>query len=149
MKIFLLKDVEKVGMAGEMVNVKEGFARNVLVPRKQAIIITKKNEAFYKKHEVQVERRKEKIESQTSMLAEKIKSLKITLKRKVHDDGKLYGAIKPVEVVDLLAKKGVSVSKNQIEIPKSIKEKGTFKDSVVIKLSSRLKPKLTLNIIAE
>jgi len=69
------------------------------------------------------------------------------LKRKLHDDGKLYGSVNPSEIVDLLAAHGVSVAKNQIEMEKSIKEKGSYE--VTIKLSSRLQPKVTLNIVSE
>jgi len=94
-----------------------------------------------------VERKKEAIETQTSMLAERIKATQLVLKRKIHDDGKLYGAVNAHEIVDLLAEKGIKVGKSQIEFPKTIKEKGMF--DVIIKLSSRLKPTLTLKIIAE
>ena len=147
MRIFLRKDLEKVGMAGEVIKVVDGYARNYLIPRGLAIEITSKNEAFYQTQTTAVEHRKEVIATQTSMLAEKIKSLKLRLKRKMHDDGKLYGAVNSSEVVDLLAQKGVSIGKNQVEFEKSIKSKGAF--TVTIKLTSRLKPKLTLTIISE
>jgi len=145
MKVFLLKNVEKIGMAGEMVKVKDGFAVNFLIPRKLAVVITPANESFYKKHEKTVDHRKEVIESKTSMLAEKIKALQIKLKCKTHDGGKLYGSVGASEIVDLLAEKGVSVAKNQIEFGKSIKSTGSYK--VVVKLSSKLKPELILKVV--
>jgi len=147
MKVFLRKDIEKVGLAGEIIKVGDGYARNYLIPNGLAIEITKKNETFYAKRIKKVEHRKEVIATQTSMLAEKIKSLKVTLKKKVHDDGKLYGAVNASEIVDLLAKKGVMIAKNQVKIDKSIKTKGTF--VVTIKLTSRLQPQLSLNVVPE
>jgi large subunit ribosomal protein L9 len=147
MKIYLLKDVEKIGLAGEVLKVKDGFASNYLIPRKLAIEVTPENEAFYKTRIKQVEHRKEVISSKTSMLAEKIAALKLVLKRKTHDDGKLYGAINVSEIVDLLKEKGVSVSKSQVEMEKSIKTKGAFE--VTIKLSSSLKPKISLQVLPE
>ncbi len=147
MKVYLLKDIEKVGLAGEIIKVSDGFARNNLFPRKLALEVTAEKEEFFKKREKIVEKRQEKIATQTSMLAEKIKSLKLTLKRKIHDDGKLYGSVNPNEIVELLADNGISIAKNQVDLEKSIKEKGTYE--VTIKLSSRLQPKLTLNVIAE
>lgn len=81
------------------------------------------------------------------MLAEKISSIKITIKRKLHDDGKLYGAINASEIVDMLAEKGISISKSQVELDKAIKTKGSHE--VTIKLSSTLKPVITVNIISE
>jgi len=145
MKIFLLKDVEKLGIAGEVLKVKDGFADNYLIPRKLAIKITPANEDFYKKREKIVERHKEVVASKTSMLAEKIKSLQLKLKTKTHDDGKLYGSVSPADIVELLAEKGISIAKNQVEFGKSIKATGTYK--ITIKLSSKLKPELTLKVV--
>lgn len=147
MKVFLCKDIERIGLAGEIIKVGDGYARNFLIPRKLAVEITKENEPFYVNRVKKVENRKEVIETQTSMLAEKIKNLKITLKKKAHDDGKLYGAVNATEIVDLLAKKGIVIAKNQVKIDKSIKTKGAF--NVTIKLTSRLQPKLSLNIVPE
>lgn len=147
MKIFLLKDVEKVGLAGEVIKVSDGYAMNFLFPRKLAVEITVQNENFYKNREKQVENRKVVISSKSSMLAEKINSIKLTIKRKMHDDGKLYGSINPAEIVELLAEKGVSVTKSQVEIDKAIKAKGSF--DVTIKLSSKLKSTVKLNIVPE
>jgi large subunit ribosomal protein L9 len=147
MKVYLVKDVEKVGMAGEIVKVQQGFAANFLIPKKLGVIITPANEAFYTTKLKTVEHRKEVVSSKTSMLAEKIKQLTLTLKRKTHDDGRLYGAISGGEIADLLSKEGVSVAKNQVEFGKSIKETGVH--HVVIKLSSQLQPQLTVKVVSE
>ena len=147
MKVYLLKDVENVGIGGEIIKVKEGFALNFLLPRKLAVMITPKNEKFYSQKARTVEGRKEVISSKTSLLAEKIKSFNLTLKRKMHDDGKLYASVNPAEIVDLLSQEGISVSRSQIKIDKSIKEKGSF--SVTIKLTSKLQPALQLKVVAE
>lgn len=147
MKVYLTKDVEKVGMAGEIVKVNPGFANNFLIPRKVGIIINSSNESFYKAKAKKVEHRKEVISNKSSMLAEKIKQLTLTLKRKTHDDGRLYGAINGSEVSELLSKEGVSVAKNQVEFGKSIKSIGTYK--VTIKLSSKLQPQFSLKVVSE
>ncbi|MCL4229631.1 50S ribosomal protein L9 [Candidatus Dependentiae bacterium] len=147
MKVLLTKDIVQVGMAGDIVTVTEGYFRNYLLPHKLAIEVNERNESYIKNKMNVVERKKEAIETQTSMLAERIKSTQLVLKRKMHDDGKLYGAVNAHEVVDLLAEKGIKVGKSQIEFPKTIKEKGMF--DVTIKLSSRLKPTLTLKVVAE
>lgn len=147
MRIFLLKDIENVGMAGEVVKVKEGFGLNYLLPRKFGVEITSKNENQFKNRVQHIEHRKEVIASKTSMLAEKIKSLKLQLKRKTHDDGKLFGSVSPNEVVDLLAQKGVSISKSQVDFGKSIKSTGMF--DVTVKLSSKLQPALSLTVVSE
>ncbi len=147
MNVFLLKDIERIGIAGEIVKVKEGFAQNFLFPRKLAVEVTKDNQKHFKKREKVIEHRKDVVESKSSMLAEKIKSINITLKRKTHDDGKLYGSINPQEIVELLSAKGISVSKSQVLFGKSIKSTGAY--DVTIKLSSKLQPALNVKVVSQ
>ncbi len=147
MRIFLKKDIEKIGMAGEIIKVSDGFARNFLFPKGLAVEITPQNASFYQKQVKQVEHRKEVVESQTSMLAERIGSMTLTLKRKLHDDGKLYGAINQSEIADALSEKGISVTKNKVVFSKSIKAKGNHE--VTIKLTSRLQPRVKVTILPE
>ena len=145
MKVYLLKDIEKVGIAGEIINVSEGYAKNFLLPRKLALEVSTSNEEFFKKRAKTIENRKEAIESATSMLSEQIKSIHLTLKKKIHDDNRLYAAVNPADVVDLLSEKNIKVTKSQVIFNKSIKEVGTY--PVTIKLSSKLQPQLTLKVV--
>lgn len=147
MKVFLLKDVENVGLAHEMIKVSDGYAINFLFPHKLAVEVTPANEAGLLKRIKVVENRKEVVLTKTSMLAEKIKGLKLVFKSKVHNGEKLYGAVSACDIVDLLAEQGVSVSKNQIMFEKTIKTKGAH--SVTIKLSNALQPTFTLKVVAE
>lgn len=146
MKVFLKKDVPNVGHAGQIIKVSDGFARNNLFPRKLAEEVTAEREAFFKTREVTKEKKQEKIETHTSELANTIQGLKLVLKRKMHDDGKLYAAVREAEVVALLTPHA-SVKPDQIIFEKSIKAKGTYE--VTIKLSSRLQPKLHLVVVQE
>ena len=147
MKVYLLKDVENVGMTGEIIKVSEGYAQNFLFPRKLALLITQANEASFLQRVKTVENRKEVISSKTSMLAQKINGMKLTLKRKMHDDGKLYAAVNPSEIADLLSEQGFAVTKSQIKIHKSIKEKGNF--DVIVKLTSQLQSTIQLKVMSE
>ena len=147
MEVYLRKDVEKIGFAGEIIKVGDGFARNFLIPQGLAIEITPTNKIQYQSKIRTIENRKEKIASETSMFAEKLNIVSLTLKRKMHDDGQLYGSINASEVVEALAEKGIQITKSQVEFEKSIKSKGSFK--VGIKLTARLKAIITVNIISE
>ncbi len=147
MEVYLRKDIEKIGLAGEIIKVGDGFARNFLIPQGLAVEITSSNKSQYLSKIRKVENRKEVIASQTSMFADKISNLSLTLKRKMHDDGQLYGSINASEIVEALAEKGISITKSQVEFDKSIKSKGTFR--VGIKLTAKLKPSLVVTIVAE
>lgn len=147
MKVFLKADVERVGIAGEIIKVSDGYAKNFLFPKKLAIEVTPENEASFLDKIKVVEKRKEVIETATSMLAEKIKQLKITIKKKIHDNDKLYGAISAQEIVDALQEEGIKVAKSQVIMPKKIMERGNHE--VIIKLSSRLQPSFSLKVAGE
>ncbi len=150
MKVFLTKNVEKIGLEGQILKVADGFAQNYLFPKKLAVQVTPENEAFYTAKIKHAVHKKEAVATETSMLAETIKSTVITAKiakDKIHHDGKLYGSISAQDIVNLLAEKRISITKSQVEFDKSIKAKGTYE--VTIKLSSRLKPKVTLKVISE
>ncbi len=144
MKVFLLKDVEKIGFAGEIIRVKDGYAKNFIFPRKLGVQVTAKNSSFYEGKVKNVEHRKEALSSEQSMLSEKINHLKLSLQKKAHDDNKLYASISPADVVELLASENIKISKSQVKFDKSIKALGEHK--VTIKLSSKLQPQLTLKV---
>lgn len=147
MKVFLLKDVVNVGMAEQVVNVADGYANNFLIPHKLAVEVTKFNEAGLTSRIKTTHKRKEVIASKTSMLAERIKSLKPTLKAKVHDDERLYGAISEKDIAGVLGELGVSITPRQVIIEKRILTKGLHQ--VKIKLSNTLQPTFTLKVVAE
>ena len=147
MHVYMLKDVEKVGMAGQVIKVSDGYAMNFLIPHKLAMKVTESSLPFFKAKTVKQKVEVEVLSSKAAMLAERIKTIHITLKERVHDDGKLYGSVGSDEVVELLKEKGIIVTKKQIEFEKSIRTIGEHK--ITIKLSSKLKPQFTLKVTAQ
>ena len=145
MQVYMLQDVEKVGMAGQIVKVSDGYALNFLFPKKLAVKITEDGKSF-----LETKVKKEKVEEQVlnskaAMIAERIKALHLTVKERIHDDGKLYGAVGADEIVELLKDKGFSVNKKQIEFEKAIRSVGEHK--VTVKISSKLKPQFILKVV--
>lgn len=147
MKVYLKSDIKGVGMSGEIITVSDGYARNYLFPRNYAVEITSDNEKAYAAKVKTVEHRKEVIATQSSMMAERIAQAHVTIKRKMHNDGKLYGSVGAVDIADALKEQGFTVAKSQIVIDKSIKEKGAH--MVTVKLTSRLQPKLKILVTPE
>jgi large subunit ribosomal protein L9 len=147
MRVFMLKDVERVGMAGQVVNVSDGYASNFLLPRKLAIKANSGTVEQYKEKVQKAEVTTKVLNSKAAMIAERVRNMHLTIKKKTHDDNKLYGAVSADEVVDILKEKDVPVNRKQIEFVKSIRTTGEHK--VTIRLSSKLKPELTLKVVGE
>lgn len=144
MKVYLLKNVPKVGLAGEVLTVKDGYAKNFLLRQKLAIEVSGKKAQLLEAKAKKIENRKEVIASETSSLSEVVKNAKVTIRRKTHDNDKLYAAINANDIVEALAEKDIKVNKSQVKFGKSIKAKGTYK--VTIKLTSKLQPELTVQV---
>lgn len=147
MKVYMLQDVEKVGMAGQVIKVSDGYASNFLIPRKLAKKVGENDEKFFGKRVIKAKVDNQALNSKVAMLAERIKNMHIVVKERVHDDGKLYGAVGADEIVELLKQKDVSINRKQVEFKKSIRIVGEHK--VVIKLSSKFKPELILKVVAK
>ena len=94
MKVFLLQDVVKVGLKHEIIKVSDGYAANFLFPKKLAVQVTDMNEKMYEAKARKVENRAAIIESVSSVLGDQISQLKLKLRKKMHDNDKLYAAIK-------------------------------------------------------
>lgn len=146
-QVYMLKDVENVGMTGQVVKVSEGYALNFLIPKKLATRVDESNQKFYEGKQLREKVTQEVLSTKVAMIAERIKGLHVTVKQKIHDDGKLYGALSADVVVDLLKDKDISITKKQVEFVKNIKNIGEHK--VIIKLSAKLKPELTLKVVGE
>ena len=146
MKVYMLQDVEKVGMAGQVVKVSDGYASNFLFPKKLAIKVDENAMDFYKDKVVRQKISAEILTSKAAMLAERIKDLHLTIKERVHDNGKLYGSVGADEIVELLKSKDIAINRKQVEFEKTIKAVGDH--NVIIKVSSKLKPQFVLKVVA-
>jgi large subunit ribosomal protein L9 len=142
----MLQDVEKVGMAGLVVKVSDGYASNFLLPKKLAVKVDENALDFYKEKVVRQKVSAEVLTSKAAMLAERIKTLHLTIKERIHDNGKLYGSVGADEIVELLKTKDITINRKQVEFEKAIKAVGEH--TVTIKISSKLKPQFILKVVA-
>lgn len=140
MEIILSQDVQSMGKVGDIVKVKEGYARNFLIPRKMACLATpanrKKIEQLEKKKKMEYE--KQRIEAQK--LAERLHKVSCTVNVEVNDLDKLYGAVTVGEVVNALEAEGFPIDKKDIVIEKPIEELGIFEVGV------KLHPEVTAKV---
>jgi large subunit ribosomal protein L9 len=126
MKVILVEDVEGLGRGGEILDVKDGYGRNFLLPRKLALKATKSNLKIVeqKKRIYETQRIKEKQEAEE--LARKIAELSLTIVKKVGESDTLYGSVTTGEIVDALKNEGFEIDKRKIEMEEPIKTLGMF-----------------------
>lgn len=142
MEVILSKDVQSLGKTGQVVKVKDGYARNYLIPRKMAFMASPSN---LKKIEQQERKRKERYDQdkqEALALAEKISKASCTLSVEVNDLDKLYGAISESDIAKALDVEGFQIDKKNIIIEKPIEELGIFE--VGVNLHSEVTAKIRL-----
>ncbi len=148
MKVILLEDVKKLGKAGDVVEVSDGYARNYLIPRGLAEQADKgKIRALQEKARVE-ERRQEKEREEAMAIAESLKERAITVKVKTGEQGRLYGSITSMDIADAIEKEfGVSVDKKKVEISEPIKALGSY--SVSVRLFPGIISNVKVNVVAD
>jgi large subunit ribosomal protein L9 len=147
MKVILKADVPRIGKKGEILEVKEGYARNFLIPNKLALEASggvMKQVEETKKAE---ERRKSKEKEEAEALAAKIKGITITLRHKAGDEGRLFGSITSAEIVEALKEKGFDIDKKQVHLDDHIRLVG--KHDVKIKLHTEVMASLHVEVMKQ
>ena len=131
MQIILLESIDRVGKAGEIVAVKDGYANNYLIPRKLAIVANKNNKLeLQSKIDVISERNKQKIEEANALKLE-LDKISLTMRVEANDEGGLYGTITQKQISDLLKAEGHSILNENI-ITGEIKVLGEFEITIKI-----------------
>lgn len=147
MKVILQSDVESLGKAGQIVNVKDGFARNYLIPRKLAVVADEKNVRVFEHLKRQTEDRIRKIKKQAESLKEKIESLTLTIPCKVGEEGKLFGSVTNIQIAEALKAHGIEVDRKKIILDKPIKLLGDYEAE--IKLEGDVSAKIRFTLVKE
>lgn len=133
MKIILNQDVINLGEEGDVVTVKDGYARNYLLPTGAAVMYNRTNAAIFASREKAIEARKAEKRAQSATLKEKLDATVINLVVTAGDSGKLFGSVTAQMVQDALSKEGIEIEKKKIEVAShAIKMTGTY--SVIVHL---------------
>jgi large subunit ribosomal protein L9 len=147
MKVILRKDVETLGKIGEVITVKDGYARNYLIPRNIAYLATTSNVKALEEEKKQESRRLDKEKRSSEALAAELEKLSVTIKMKVGEDEKLFGSVTSQMIADSLKEKGVTLDKRQIELEEALKALGIY--DVTVKLSGGVTGKVKVWIVRE
>ena len=145
MEVLLIENVINLGVRGDVVNVKDGYARNFLLPRKKALPVTagNKRQIELEKERAQKLRAKEMAEAQD--LKNRLEAVSLAVTKKAGENGHLFGSVTNADVAEMLKAKGFEVEKQAISLP-HVKELGSF--VVEIRLYMGVHAKLSLEVTA-
>lgn len=143
MQVILKQDVKGQGKKGQMVNVSDGYARNYLLPRGLAEVASKSNINVMKGKQESLEYKKKKELEEATVIADKMKEIKVIMKAKAGDNGKLFGSVTSKDVADALTTQHhIKLDKKKFVMPDGIKTLGTT--VVDVKIYTGVTGKLTV-----
>lgn len=126
MEIILLERIENLGQMGQVVQVKPGYARNYLLPKKKALRATKANLAYFEKQRAQLETTNLKKRQEAEAAAGRMTDVRVVVIRQAGEGGQLYGSVSARDVAHALTEAGYTVDRTQVEIDRPIKSLGLF-----------------------
>jgi len=144
MEVILLERVAKLGQMGDVVRVKNGFARNFLLPRGKALRATKDNRSRFEEQRAQLETRNLEAKAEAAAVGEKLNGQSFIIIRSAGEMGQLYGSVSTRDLADILTAGGFSVDRQQIVLNMPIKAIGLHK--VPVHLHSEVEVTVTINI---
>ena len=147
MKVILRKDQDKLGQVGTVVEVKDGYARNYLIPKGIAYPASNGSMRALTEEKKQAERRTTKELKTSEKLAAELEKLSITIKMKVGEDEKLFGSVTSQMVADAVKEKGFDLDKRIFELPEPIKALGIY--NVDVKLHQNVTGKVKVWVVRE
>ena len=147
MKIILREDVEKLGKAGEVVKVADGFGRNYLIPRQLAVLANVRNMKTLDHDRKAIETRAKKARKTAEATAATLSAVALTLSAKAGEEGKLFGAVTTRDIAEALGKTGITVDRKAIQLAEPIKQVGDYK--VKIRVAADVLPEISVSVVPE
>ena len=144
MEVILLERVAKLGQMGETVRVKDGFARNFLLPRGKALRATKENKERFETQRAQLEARNLELRKEAEAVGAKLDGQSFTVIRQAGETGVLYGSVSTRDLAELVTKGGFSVTREQIALNSPIKTLGLH--TVPVSLHPEVEVRVTINV---
>ena len=144
MQVILMERVAKLGQMGEVVTVKDGYARNYLLPQGKALWASEANLGRFETDRAQLEARNLELKKEAESLAGKLDGQKFVIIRSASDGGALYGSVSTRDAADAASKAGFSVDRRQVALARPIKELGLH--PVTVTLHPEVEVEITLNV---
>jgi large subunit ribosomal protein L9 len=145
MKVILRSDVQDLGQAGELVNVKDGYARNFLVPRNLAVEASKASIRALEHERRQISLREKKRLTELEKLAARLRATSVTIAKEVGEADRIFGSVTSMDVHRALEAEGIAVDRRTIELEEPIKAIGVY--DVPVKLHRQIDAKLKVWVV--
>jgi large subunit ribosomal protein L9 len=147
MEVILKEDVANLGKIGEIVRVRDGYARNFLLPRGLVLEANKKNLKTFEHHKKIVGDQKQKIIRQAQVVGDQLNGVSLVIAMKVGEEGKLFGSVTNIQIEKALKAKGLSVDRRKIHLAQPIKIAGDY--DVPVRLSADLTVSLKVSVVSD
>ncbi len=147
MKVILKEDVKDVGHIGEMLTVKDGYARNFLLPRGLALEANPKNIKALEHEKRKIQEMVKKAKSGAEEVASKVSAVTLTIKAKVGEEEKLFGSVTVMDIAEALKKEGLDIDRKKIVLEEPIKRLGIYK--VGVKVHPEVSAQFTVQVVSE
>ena len=148
MEIILIQDVNKLGQKDDIVNVKDGYGRNFLIPRGYAVAATSSAKKMHTENLRQRAHKEEKIKIAAQEIAGRLEGVKIVVGAKTSTSGKIFGSVNTIQIAESLKEKGFDIDRKNITLPEDqIKEIGNYK--AIIKLHREVRVEIEFEIKGE
>jgi large subunit ribosomal protein L9 len=144
MQVILLERIGRLGQMGDVVTVKDGFARNFLLPQGKALRATKANRERFEKERAQLEARNLELKSEAGAVAEKLQGKSFVIIRQAGDSGQLYGSVTTRDISAAVTEGGFSIERRQVMLDRPIKTLGLH--DVRVGLHAEVEPHVTINV---
>jgi large subunit ribosomal protein L9 len=147
MKLILNQNVDNLGTIGDMVKVKDGYARNFLIPRGLAVVANESNQKALQ-HQLRIlEKKKQQLLEEAKKFAASLEGTSVTVAKQVGEDEKIFGSVTTAELEDLLKAEGLEVSRKDIRLTEEVKKVGVF--TAEVKVHPEVTAKFKVWVVAE
>jgi len=147
MEVILKEDIVNLGKIGELVRVRDGYARNYLLPRGLVLIANKKNLKTYEHHKKVVGDQKQKILRQAQSVADQLNTVSLVIPMKVGEEGRLFGSVTSLQIEKALKAKGLDVDRRKIHLNEPIKAAGEHE--VPVRLSADITVPVKVSVVSD
>ncbi|MFI5221359.1 MAG: 50S ribosomal protein L9 [Bacteroidia bacterium] len=147
MKIILKENLKNLGAQGDVMNVKDGYANNFLIPKGYAIMATASSLKMHEENNRQGALKREKMKTDAVSVSDRLKDVTITIKMKAGSNNKIFGSVTPLQIAQALKLQGFDIDRRKIELADEIKVLGSYK--AIVNLHRDISVNIGLEVVEE